>query len=56
MTESNKQSDSQQPENNGLALKIFQEMCCENCSCKKESESIMNIDNMGREKYWENND
>lgn len=37
---------SQQPEtdgtivveNNGLALKIFTEQCCENCSCKSESD------------------
>jgi hypothetical protein len=25
------------PENNGLALKIFSEFCCDSCSCKSES-------------------
>lgn len=40
--------------NDGLALKIFQNQCCENCSCKTESESqkISEIDNMGREQFW----
>lgn len=42
-------------ENNGLALKIFQKECCENCSCRSQAESqkISEIDNMGREKFWE---
>lgn len=26
------------PENNGLALKIFSEFCCDSCSCKSESD------------------
>lgn len=42
-------------ENDNLALKIFSEMCCDNCSCKSETESqkISEIDNAGREKFWE---
>ena len=24
--------------NDGLALKVFQEFCCESCSCKSESD------------------
>lgn len=24
--------------NNGLALKMFQEICCESCTCKSESD------------------
>jgi hypothetical protein len=24
--------------NDGLALKVFQQFCCESCSCKSESE------------------
>ena len=41
--------------NDGLALKIFSEICCSNCSCKSETESkkISEIDNAGREKFWE---
>jgi hypothetical protein len=44
-----------QEKNDGLALKIFSEMCCSNCSCKSENESqkISEIDNAGREKFWE---
>jgi hypothetical protein len=30
--------DLGRPENNGLALKIFQNQCCENCLCKKTNE------------------
>lgn len=30
--------DSDKPENNGLALKIFSEFCCDSCSCKSESD------------------
>jgi hypothetical protein len=26
------------PENDGLALKIFSEFCCDSCSCKSESD------------------
>lgn len=26
------------PENDGLALKMFQEICCESCTCKSESD------------------
>jgi hypothetical protein len=26
------------PVNDGLALKIFSEFCCDSCSCKSESE------------------
>ena len=26
------------PKNNGLALKMFQEICCESCTCKSESD------------------
>ena len=40
-------------ENNGLALKMFQEECCSNCSCQRESEPIKETDQMGREKFWE---
>lgn len=25
-------------ENNGLSLKIFQQFCCDGCSCKSEKE------------------
>jgi hypothetical protein len=25
---------TEQPENDGLALKIFKEECCDNCNCK----------------------
>jgi len=44
-----------QEKNDGLALKIFSEICCSNCSCKSENESqkISEIDNAGREKFWE---
>jgi|GEM_PF-5083955 len=27
--------DLGRPENDGLALKMFKEECCENCSCKE---------------------
>lgn len=54
MTESNKQSNLHQPENNGLALQMFKEMCCDNCSCQRESQGIAEIDNMGREKNYTN--
>lgn len=42
-------------ENDGLALKIFSETCCSNCTCKSQNESqkISENDNMGREKFWE---
>jgi len=30
--------DIGRPENNGLALKIFQEECCSDCLCKQEAE------------------
>ena len=53
MTESNKQSNLPQAENNGLALQIFKEACCESCSCMRESEPIKETDAMGREKFWE---
>ena len=26
------------PENDGLALKIFSEFCCDGCSCKSEQD------------------
>ena len=26
------------PENDGLALKIFSEFCCDSCSCKSEQD------------------
>lgn len=26
------------PENDGLALKIFSDFCCDGCSCKSESD------------------
>ena len=53
MTESNEQSNLQQPENNGLFLQMFKEMCCDNCSCMTESQILKDTDNMGREKFWE---
>lgn len=28
--------DLGRPENDGLALKIFKEQCCDNCSCKTQ--------------------
>ena len=28
--------DIGRPENDGLALKLFKDQCCENCSCKKD--------------------
>lgn len=34
-----------------LAAKIFSETCCSNC--QHESKSIVETDNMGREKFWE---
>ena len=42
-------------ENDGLALKIFQNECCVQCACKPEYESqkISENDSMGREKFWE---
>ena len=52
MIESNKQS-TPQPQNNGLALQMFKEMCCDSCSCMNESAKIKETDNMGREKFWE---
>ena len=27
--------------NNGLALKMFQEMCCDGCTCKSESDHAL---------------
>ena len=30
--------DLGRPENDGLALKIFKEECCENCSCKSDNQ------------------
>ena len=30
--------DNESVINNGLALKVFQEFCCESCSCKSESD------------------
>jgi len=53
MTESNEKSKTQSVENNGLALQMFKEMCCDNCSCQNESSKIEETDNMGREKFWE---
>lgn len=40
-------------ENDGLALKMFKEQCCDNCACQAESKAISEKDNMGREKFWE---
>lgn len=34
--------DSEQIENDGLALKIFSEFCCDSCSCKSESDHTDN--------------
>jgi hypothetical protein len=31
------------PENDGLALKIFSETCCNGCSCKSEEDHKPNI-------------
>lgn len=36
-----------------LSTKIFSETVCENCQCKTESTPIIETDNMGREKFWE---
>jgi hypothetical protein len=30
--------DSESVINDGLALKVFQEFCCESCSCKSEND------------------
>jgi hypothetical protein len=30
--------DIGRPENDGLALKIFKETCCQDCSCKSNKE------------------
>ncbi len=45
----------EQEKNDGLALKIFSEICCSGCTCKLETESqkISETDNAGREKFWE---
>lgn len=29
--------DLGRPENDGLALKLFKEQCCDNCSCKESN-------------------
>lgn len=31
-------------ENNGLALKIFSEFCCDGCSCKSEKDHAIDKD------------
>lgn len=31
--------DIGRPQNDGLALKIFKEECCDNCTCGKDNES-----------------
>jgi hypothetical protein len=56
MTELKNQLNNDIVENDGLALKIFKESCCDNCSCKSEADAIKIIDNMGREKFWEDTD
>lgn len=53
MTESQNPSQNPTVENNGLALQMFKEACCEQCLCQKESGKIVEIDAMGREKFWE---
>jgi hypothetical protein len=45
------QEEPKAPE--GWATKIFSETVCENCQCKTESTPIIETDNMGREKFWE---
>lgn len=53
MTESKNKSETLSPENNGLALQIFQEECCSSCTCQSESTITPVTDAMGREKFWE---
>jgi hypothetical protein len=36
-----------------LSVKIFSETCCSDCLCENESKSMVETDNMGREKFWE---
>jgi hypothetical protein len=36
-----------------LSTKTFSETVCENCQCKTESAPMIETDNMGREKFWE---
>lgn len=43
------QEESKGPE--GLASKIFSETVCKDC--ETESTPMKDIDNMGREKFWE---
>lgn len=52
MTESN-QPLINTPNNDGLALQLFKEECCSQCSCQRESAPILETDALGREKFWE---
>ena len=36
-----------------LSTKTFSETVCEDCQCKTESTPMIETDNMGREKFWE---
>jgi hypothetical protein len=53
MTESKNKSETLYPENDGLALQMFKEECCSNCTCQSESSITPVTDAMGREKFWE---
>ena len=33
---------NEDPENDGLAIKIFSDFCCDGCSCKSESDHEKN--------------
>lgn len=53
MTEFQNKSNSSEIVNDGLALKIFKDSCCSQCTCENESSKIVETDAMGREKFWE---
>jgi hypothetical protein len=42
-----------EPRWENLSTKIFSETVCKDCQCKTESTPIVETDNMGREKFWE---
>jgi hypothetical protein len=43
--------ETREPEN--LSVKIFSETVCSDCLCENESKPMVEKDNMGREKFWE---
>jgi hypothetical protein len=42
-----------EPRWENLSTKTFSETVCKDCQCKTESTPIVETDNMGREKFWE---